>query len=433
MIGVGAKSASLAQIALTAGVRGGGAFFIFAFNLLIARALHPEQAGIFLWAFSGVMILVQLSIIGLHDVALRFIASSTADGDWPKANAISSTITRWVLYGTIATTTAIITASMLIPSKHWVAMPELKLTIITMAPAIPFWGLAYVYAYKLQAVGKPLKSTLVLTALPYLLSCTFILTFNTESAIAAGAAYAAACFCTCLISYYWWTNAKTHTPKTSINTKFLRQMAFPMWAVAMMSVIMNWGGQFASKIWLTEIEVAGFALALRTSVIISFILVTLNLLIAPKIASLHNQGKSEELQSLIIDSCRVVYIIAVPIVILLAIFPDHVMGIFGERFRQYAGVLIILAIGQVINIMTGPASYVLTMTGHEKDVMFSYAITVSLFIILVFTLTPLHGIHGLALATSASISIHNLGTFFLAAKRTGIWVLPFVPKKNFPT
>jgi O-antigen/teichoic acid export membrane protein len=42
------------------------------------------------------------------------------------------------------------------------------------------------------------------------------------------------------------------------------------------------------------------------------------------------------------------------------------LGLYGEAFRSGASVLVVLAIGQIVNGATGPVGYLLNMTGHER-------------------------------------------------------------------
>ena len=57
----------------------------------------------------------------------------------------------------------------------------------------------------------------------------------------------------------------------------------------------------------------------------------------------------------------------VAIVIAMVLFSGVIMRFFGAGFESGAGLLVIIAVGQLINVATGSVSFLLNMTGHERD------------------------------------------------------------------
>lgn len=106
--------------------------------------------------------------------------------------------------------------------------------------------------------------------------------------------------------------------------------------------------------------------AARTASLISFVLVAVNCVTAPKFSIFHSQGNIAALSSAAIQSTNLMMLVVSPALVVCFFFPDWMMGIFGERFATYGNILAILAFGQAIDVATGSAGILLTMSGQEK-------------------------------------------------------------------
>ena len=78
-----------------------------------------------------------------------------------------------------------------------------------------------------------------------------------------------------------------------------------------------------------------------------------------------------------------------------------------------------VAVGQVINVITGSVGYLLNMTGHEKDMRNVVLFSGPLAIVLAFSLTSHFGLMGAAYATAISVATQNLLAVWMVKKRLG--------------
>ena len=87
------------------------------------------------------------------------------------------------------------------------------------------------------------------------------------------------------------------------------------------------------------------------------------------------------------------------------------MWTFGKDFTGTEAVLVfvIVTLGQAANILTGPVTVLLNMTGRQKVTMYYALATVVIDITLNLILIPKYGIIGAAIATSISRTVLNLG------------------------
>lgn len=104
-----------------------------------------------------------------------------------------------------------------------------------------------------------------------------------------------------------------------------------------------------------------------TAVLASFVLIAVNLVVAPRFTALHRQGDMAGLESLAIMSVKFIGVLALPVIGVMFIFPSWLMGLFDEGFAGGSQLLQILAVGQFINAITGSVGYLLMISGRERD------------------------------------------------------------------
>ena len=151
----------------------------------------------------------------------------------------------------------------------------------------------------------------------------------------------------------------------------------------------------------------------RISFLISFALIAVNYIAAPKFASLFKQKKIIELKELSMFCSRILFIIAIPLCALLFFLSAEILLLFGEDYVNASYLLQVLIFGQFINIICGPVAFLLNMTGNEKDMRNILLLTGILSIILGFILTFHYGVLEAAISTSTSLIIQNLLAVFM--------------------
>jgi len=151
----------------------------------------------------------------------------------------------------------------------------------------------------------------------------------------------------------------------------------------------------------------------------SFVLIAVNLVVAPKFAKAFADGRQGEVNHLSRLSSRLMLLMAVPVLLVMLLFPKFLMGLFGEGYVVAAPLLQIMAVGQFVNVFTGSVGYLLTMTSHEKDLRNVVLFSGPLAVVLAFVLTKEYGLMGAAYATAISIATQNLLAVYMVKKRLG--------------
>jgi O-antigen/teichoic acid export membrane protein len=190
-----------------------------------------------------------------------------------------------------------------------------------------------------------------------------------------------------------------------------------------MGLFVQWSGIITLGIFVKDEEVALFSVAQRISMLTSFVLIAVNLVVAPRFAAIFSSGSLSELKEISIFCSRLMLLVATPVLIIMLLFPGVLLGLFGEQYRQAEFMLQIMVVGQFVNVVTGSVGNLLNMTGHEKDMRNILLITGILAVLLSFTLIPLYGPVGAAFATSIALASQNLFAVLLVKKRLGFNVL----------
>ena len=146
----------------------------------------------------------------------------------------------------------------------------------------------------------------------------------------------------------------------------------------------------------------------------------------PLIASLHHAGEKDRLNELYKITTKWSLYINLPVVIVALLLPRDVMRFFyGDDFTQGAGLLMILTVGQLVNVGTGATGGLFMMTGRQNDLfkltVFGFVAGISSAVLLI----PYLGIASMAVGVLvSSLCINVLGTLWLA-RRDNLWPYDF--------
>jgi O-antigen/teichoic acid export membrane protein len=189
--------------------------------------------------------------------------------------------------------------------------------------------------------------------------------------------------------------------------------------------ILPWLPLFLLGIWGTTEEAGIFGAATRIVMLVSFFLVAVNTIMAPKVAELYAHGDIHLIRHVVRKFSFLITIASSPLFILLIVKGDFVMGLFGQAFTDGGDVLAILAFGHAVTAVTGLAGFILMMAGYERDVWTSSLFGVAALIALSLALIPAQGMTGAAIASATALAVANAVSAYLAWHRLRVNVLPF--------
>ena len=209
--------------------------------------------------------------------------------------------------------------------------------------------------------------------------------------------------------------------KVDIYSRELLVSSSNLWLASLSVLAVQWSSLLVAGAFVESSEFAVLSAAQRTASLVSFILMIVNMVVAPRFAILWKASNFSGLTSLAKWSARGCILISTPVVLVILINSDEIMELFGNSYSRGAIYLSILAFGQYINVVTGSVGYLLTMSGHERDYRKVTIIVGPLTIILSYFLISNYGALGAAISTTIGLCIQNISALFVVRHRLGFF------------
>lgn len=402
----------LLSSALAFFVRVLGAIAGFVATFFIARELGAVESGYYFLAFSVISILAAVCRMGMDNTVIRFIGGRGNETVVMEkallASGLFSILVSFVLYFfSSALSERVFAKPDLVPVFRSISVGVLGLALFSLA------------ANALQALHKVTASIFVLNICVNLILIASVLTGAAERAEQLASVYSFGALANVIVGVALFYYLKPKGSGDTIQWRVIWASCIPLWAVTIMSQLVQWSGQFIAGAYVSSELVAQLAVAQRTAMLASFVLIAVNLVVAPRFAALHRQGDMAGLESLAIMSVKLIGVLALPVIGVMLIFPSWLMGLFGEGFAGGSLLLQILAVGQFINAITGSVGYLLMMSGHERDMRNVTLISGSTALGLTWLLTIAFGATGNAVGTAIAVATQNLLAVYFVKKRLG--------------
>lgn len=410
------RTATLIKLGFAAGAKTAAAFAAFALTALVTRNMPNDEAGLFLLGFTLITVLSIFFRLGLDNVILRFLSAHGTDAFaqeklnrgllWIATAVLPATIAGMALSEQIAT--------------HILNKPEFEPVLFWMLPALPAMAIFFLLSFAFQAQHRVVVTTIFQNLG---ISTLFIagfgyLWYNQPDAI--GAVSSAQLYSVVAASVLiaaitiWFSQRNVHFKLTGYRDPELTHASMNLWTASIMSLAVQWSGILIAGAMLPAEEVAQLTAAQRTAMLTSFVLMVVNMVVAPRYARLWKEGNIERIQYLAKWSTRGMIALVLPVVAVMMIWPEKVMGLFGEGFEGAAVLLMILAAGQFVNVATGSVGYLLNMSGNERYFRLS-AISAGVFtVIAVILMCSKYGVVGVATATAAGVVFQNIMLMYYA-------------------
>lgn len=398
------------------------AISVFLMNVVIARKLGVDQAGIFFLSLTLVSLLSVFCRFGFDQTIVKFVSAYIETGEHGKVKSIYiKTFMHSLLLSLIVLVTTFFYNSFI--AEIIFKKNELKTVFGVVIWAVPFIVMFTIHAKVMQGYRKiPQAMFVVSICLP--LSFLLFQFLVPSTLFGLSILYlGSACVTFTLSTILLLRSGEFVAAKLStVSKNDIYKSSFPLFFATLSQQIMMWCPQLLLAATSFSSDVAIYNASHRTAMLVSFILIAVNSIAAPKFSALFKTKQYKRLRLTAFYTTRTLLLLSfIPLSILL-FFPRQILGIFGESFSDGDIVLRIMALGQFVNIATGAVGILLTMAGHEKEVRNNALIAALCSIIFSFTLIPSLGLLGAAIATSLSIALLNILSLIKVKIRLGYWV-----------
>lgn len=407
-------------------VKGFAVISMFLMNLIIARSLGLVEAGLFFFGFTIITLLSSLGRLGLEQTLVRNIAVFKKSNSFSHIRSIYKKSMLWSFAFCVVCSIILILVWDPLISKIFTAK-GFKPVFIIIILCLPFFSLNILQAYAFQGMEKVVTSLTFLSILIPVQVSTYVYLFELDSATQTAFAFLISTLIALVIGFFSWVQSLPKSQKIGIVAdKIILKSSVPLWGYVVLSQLIQWYSQLVLGIFGNVSDVAILAVSQRISLLVSVMLLAVNHLVAPKFARLFSEKNTRELKKLTVWTVRLLLMVGLPVLAAIIIFPEQILSLFGKEYIDGAKTLIILAIGQLVNITTGSVAFLLSMTKHEKELRNNTLVTVMIIIPVGLYLISSFGLLGAAITTSLSVSLHNVLLAVAVRKKLNINVFKII-------
>lgn len=386
----------------------------YLFKIYLARVLGAEALGIYTLGMTVVGFAGIIGALGLPQAAPRFVALYRSTGQ-------SAKLGRFLWHGAAILVLANAAVGMAILAvRHWIgarmhsadSLPPLMaffVLIMLLGALTTFYGQC-LGGYKSVSRRTIITSFIGTSATIVFSIIALQLGFGLRGYLVAQVASAALVLV--LLSFdVWKLTPKSARPLPVGLPGLQREVTFfsaTLFGIQALEFLGAQADRIVIGVYLNAREVGIYAVAVTLVAFIAILLQSVNQIFAPSIAEVHALGQHDVLVRLYRTLTKWVLGATIPLALVMMIFSRSLMSVFGHDFVEGAPVLIIGAIGQLVNCGTGSVGQLLLMSGNQMRMARTQVIVVPATLILSWFLIPRCGLVGAAIAAAIGTGGMNL-------------------------
>jgi O-antigen/teichoic acid export membrane protein len=378
----------------------------YLFKVYLARTLGAEALGIYALGMTVVGLAGIFGGVGLTWAASRFPAVYANTGRMEELRSFMA----WSVMILVGLNGLL--AGGVVLTRRWVSInlyhtPALAGYLGLFALILFLGSLTTFFAQLLTGYKEVAKRTIITNFTGVLLTILFTVILISLGGGLWGYISAQVASAIVVLSLLIWTTYKL----TPLPARFaLRTIHYPqreMFSFAAAAFAMDIAGFLYSQ---TDKIVLGFYLNARSvgvyavaATIVAFVPIALqsvNQIFSPTIAELHARGDFELLNRLFQILTKWVTGLTLPLATVVILFSRLLMRVFGHDFEAGWVILVIGAVGQLVNCATGSVGYLLLMSGNEKRLVRIQVTMAVVTVTFCLLFVPRWGIVGAAIAAA---------------------------------
>ncbi|MEQ9643571.1 MAG: oligosaccharide flippase family protein [Alphaproteobacteria bacterium] len=380
----------------------------FATALLLARLLGAAGYGAYSFSVALLTILGIPGSMGFAKLFTREVARLVDNCNWPELRGL-------LWQGNGIALVASLTLTGLVIGACWALRDsidsEMCVTLSIVILALPLLVFTSLFISVLRGLEQVVKSLLPIQVVQPALLLVLVMVFATMvpgahlSASSAGAMYVTSMVAALLLAAAFlagaWPDSARHGPRTYRAFAWVKA-GLLMSVVASVNIIILRTDVVMLGVLAESRDVGIYNAATRLVLLVAFGTQALQYAMAPRLSVLSARGDKAALQRLLFVAACATTSFALPVAGLYVFFGAEVLLLFGNEFLAGTTALTLLAMGQFMAAVLGPASFVLVMSGHERVSAICISITCVANVVLNAILIPSFGMVGASVATLIS-------------------------------
>lgn len=372
-------------------------------RVVLARLLEPSGYGVLSEALAVMTFLTTFSLLGTHSGVTRFL--SHRDGS---KNPLGASILITAPLSIISAVAVYLLSGRL---AAFMGSPGLEPALEVFALNVPALAVLSVFVSGFRGRKKTLHPIAIRdVAVPLvILVASVSLALVSPQPHYAAAGYVLSSWIGAAVCMALYLKDYSISLPSRDDLADLVDFSVPVWVSDLFELGIVWSNILIVG-YLLDSSMAGiYNAALPVSYAITFGLSSISFLIMPLMSTLHEKQRTAEMESLYQTVERWLVVSALPVVTVMALEAEFIMGtVFGSAYRQAAALLVILTIGRFIDVFMGPLGQMVIAFGETRWEAFSRLAGFTTIAAGSFALTPLHGILGAGISYAGGLAVSNV-------------------------
>lgn len=404
----------------------------FGYNWMLSRFLGAEGLGIYQITLSLVLIGNTIAGLGLNNVVLRLFSANIALGRIRFATAVYQKALLWV--GLASFFLVIMIQMVAYPIFEYLCPRKMDLVpfVLQMSWAIIPTVLCNLLIELLKGIEQFSVAVWLQNGFTAIIAIIAILALNwwTTHVLVAQVVsiFIGSSWGTLIIAIYFFYRNKPIVRQES-NESFekipLLDAALPLWMASLIGVFMEHLDIYWIGIYIGAKEAGIYAVAKKIASLNNFFLISTNMVVTPQFAKLYAENKIAEMKYIAQTTTKKLFWVGLAGLCCVSLTSQLLLNWFGSEFIEGWKILIVLSIGQFINIATGSVGCLLIMTGNELLSRTNTILTFLLTMLMLFILTPRFAVLGVAMSVMFGVMFKNLRAVFLVHKQLKFYTIKF--------
>jgi O-antigen/teichoic acid export membrane protein len=388
-----------------------GAVLSFGFTIMLARAYGPAGVGQFGLAVTTLLIASTAALLGTDYILIRTVAGDIKIDRRDLARGAIRTVATMVLVTSIAVAVVLTLGGVpLLQRLYDTPGDGLVLRAVTFG-VIPI-ALIRIVSSSLRSSGRVLFAQILDGPASMAIAIATVAVLHVlavpTTVVSAGIAYVAGiAVCVAIGAVVQWRDMRDW-PHTPVPLLPILAQGWPILCVVLVGYSIDWLILTLLATHHSAVEVGIFRTAWQVTSIFNLIIVSFDAVAGPRIAAAYRIGDLSGIGRTWRQAVAIILALSLPLFVLTLGFPGLVMQLFGSEFAEGTTVLRILALAQLVNVLTGPIGSVLIMTGGERYSLGNSLLSLGVALLTALTLIPMFGLTGAAIASALTLSVRNL-------------------------
>jgi O-antigen/teichoic acid export membrane protein len=403
-----------------------------AINALLTRLLSPDEIGIYFLLFSFVSMLALVAQAGMQQAIVRLVAEVRSVG-----NTRLAALTIRSAYLLVLVTTLLVCAIYASGAGKWMSSRFFHFTLSDeMYYVTALWIAAFTFRSLIAETFRGLHDIKyaslfegLLDGLVFfcLLGALYVLNMRGDLSQVILLAIVASCLNIFVASIILRQKLKPEANvaadhERSLKIRQIISTAWPLWVTSITLFILAQTDLWIMGMLRDQSEVGVYGAVKKLAILVSTSLLIANAVVPPLIAEMNVKKEHDKLERALRATATVA---ALPALLALTLFifgAEPVLRfIYGEYYITGASILVVLSVGQLVNVWSGSCGYVLMMTGHQVAMMKISILCGVISVALALYLVPGFGGLGAAVSISIGLVMQNILMLYAVRRYLGIW------------